>query len=179
MTDLSLCLETLAIIVPQSHSMSPAGGSSNDFQQISPPRSDSGSELRDGWLTHWPWQVPRGIEECAGTFWNVQRSCFQPHVKVMLHSEPVRRTACNVCLHDSVTSKPHHNSPVSPSFAILTLCPFVRRAEASQHHKGSSYSSGAQNMCAFISTKIGMMEWQRERERWKVQMRPCAGPRSD
>jgi len=124
MTDHALCLETLAVIVPRSHSVS-LGGSSDDFQQISLSMSETRSELRDGWLTYWPWQVPRGFEECAGTFWNFQRmsrqSCFQQHVKVMLCSEPVRWTACNVCLHDSITNKPHRISPVSSSFAILTL----------------------------------------------------------
>lgn len=149
----------------------PRGVSSDDFQQISLPRSEAGSELRDGWLTYWPWQVPRGTEECAGTFWNFQRSCFQPHVKVMLCSEPVRRTACSVCLHDSITNKPHHISPVSSSFAILTLFPFVRHAKGSQNQPSTAPVTPAahrtSDVCVYQhknrrDLKVVMMEWQFE-----------------
>ncbi len=156
MTDYALCLETLAVIVPRSHSVNP-GRSWDDFQQISLPRSEARSELRDGWLTYWPWQVPRRIEECTWKFWNFQRASrwlrFQPHVRMMLCSEPVCLTACNVCLHDSITNKPHHISPVSSSFAnsnssvSVSFCQTCWRITGSAL-TGSSYlgnACGAQN----------------------------------
>lgn len=180
MTDHALCLETLAVIVAWSHSVNP-GGSWDDFQQISLPRSEARSELRDGWLTYWPWQVPRGFEECARKFWNFQRASrwlrFQPHVKMMLCSEQVRWTACNICLHDSITNKPHHISAVSSSFAILTpLClfPFVRHAEGSQDQPSPALVTRVTHAAHRTSDvcihqhknrrdlKVGMMEWQTE-----------------
>lgn len=127
----SLTHDRLWAVFGNTGRMNP-GGSWDYFQQISLPRSEARSELIDGWLTYWPWQVPRGIEECAWKIWNFQRGSrwlrFHPHVRMMLWSEPVRWTACNVCLHDSITNKPHHISPVPSSFAILTLLclfPFV------------------------------------------------------